>query len=373
MARSYHRTLLRTSCSTLQLPCRCSYLTAVPNRSPAASESHPETSRSSLQVRKIHVAVSHLRRFPRLRLDLRNGRLTETGLRDDEADAATGPTPAGEAASDGLQALRRWTSAARSQRREVEKMLLRAKAKHASLLDRQRRRTRNPLWRLLSGDRSGDLRRVTEAQADIRILEGWLDASSIELVFEPKELVLQSYAELTSAFAGLQHSAAAWHLSSAADCGASPGTLPSLERGAARLELGEGNVVQFGAQTLKIRATDGPAITFYPGMLMTVGADGSRDLLGLRDVQVTARVVHVAESDIVPADARIVKNSPNPSSTKFGDPSLHHDHRLPICAYARLAVHGPGGIIAEYQFSNAEAGEHFAEIFKRYQARVFAL
>jgi hypothetical protein len=204
------------------------------------------------------------------------------------------------------------------------------------------------------------------------MLEGWLDASSIGLVFDPKEMVLQCYAELTGAFVGLQHSATAWHLS-ASDVGASPGTLSSTERGAARLELGKGNVVQFGAKTLKIHSTGGPAITFYPGMLMTVAADGSRDLLGLRDVHVNARLVHVAETDIVPADAKIVKNPPNPSSTKFGDPSLHHDHRLPICAYAQMTVHGPAGIIAEYQFSNAEAGEHFAETFKRYQARIFGL
>jgi hypothetical protein len=255
----------------------------------------------------------------------------------------------------------------------VEKLLLRATAKHASLLDRQRRRARNPLWKLLSGDRSGDLDRVTEAQAEIRMLEGWLDASSIDLAFEPKEMVLQCYAELTGAFAGLQHSATAWHLSSASDVGAFSSRLSSTERGAARLELGEGNVVQFGAKNLKIQATGGPAITFYPGMLMTVAADGSRDLLSLRDIHINARLVHVAETDIVPADAKIVKNPPSPNFAKFGDPSLHHDHRLPICAYAQMTVHGPEGMIAEYQFSNAEAGEHFAETFKRYQARVFGL
>lgn len=323
-----------------------------------------------MQVGKAHVAVSQLRRFPRLRLDLQTGRLAEAGTGED-ADVAKGPAPAVETASNGLQALRRWTSAARSQRREVEKMLLRATAKHASLLDRQRRRARNPLRNLLSGDRSGDLDHVREAQAEIRLLEGWLDASSIELVFEPTEMVLQSYAELTGAFVGLQHSAAAWYLSSASDIGAPSGTLSSTERGAARLELGEGNVVQFGAKTLKIQAAGGPAITFYPGMIMTVAADGSRDLLSLRDIHVDARLVHLAESDVVPADVKIVKNAPKPGSTKLGDPSRHHDHRLPICAYAQMTVRGPAGIMAEYQFSNAEAGEHFAETFRRYQARVF--
>ncbi|HEX8572862.1 MAG TPA: hypothetical protein VF759_08935 [Allosphingosinicella sp.] len=255
----------------------------------------------------------------------------------------------------------------------MEKMLLRATAKHASLLDRQRRRARNPLWRLLSGDRSGDLDRVTEAQAEIRMLERWLDASSIELMFEPEEIVRQSYAELTGAFAGLQRSAAAWYLFSASDVGAPTGTLSSTERRAVRLELGEGNVVQFGAKTLKIQATGGPAITFYPGMIMTVAADGSRDLLGLRDIHVDARLVHVAESDIVPTDVKIIKNAPNPGSTKLGDPSRHHDHRLPICAYAQITVRGPAGVMAEYQFSHAEAGQHFAETFRRYQTRVCGL
>jgi hypothetical protein len=253
-------------------------------------------------------------------------------------------------------------------------MLLAATAHEASLLEGQRRRAMNPLRRLLSGDRPGDLEsRVREAKAEIEILQGWLNESSIELMFEPEEMVLGSYAELTGAFVGLQHSAAAWYLSSNSDVGAPPGALASTERAAARLELGNGKVVQFGAKTLKIQATGGPAITFYPGMLMTVAADGSRDLLGLREVRVDVRPVHVAETDFVPADARIVKNPPDPGSTKFGDPSLHHDHRLPICAYAQMTVHGPAGRMAEYQFSNAGAGEHFAETFKRYRARIFGL
>lgn len=318
-----------------------------------------------------HLPIQHFRRFPRLKLELQTGRLTEADSQEGTPDSAVGTAPPVEPGPAGLQALRVWTSAARSQRRDVQDLLDAATAKHASLLDRQRRRASSPLRRFLSSDRSGDLGLlVSDAEAEIAVLEEWLRASSIELRFEPEDLVLQSYAEVTSAFVGLQRSAAAWYLAAASDVGAPAGPLSSTERRAVRLELGDGNVVRFGAKTLKVRATAGPAITFYPGMLMTVTADGSRDLLGLRDIHVDARLVHLAETDVVPADAKIVKNAPDPSSTRFGDPSLHHDHRLPICVYAQMTVRGPSGVIAEYQFSNAEAGRHFADTFSRYQAHV---
>jgi hypothetical protein len=316
---------------------------------------------------------STFRRFAPMRLNLLTGTLTPveenaTPMDDVSEISDTAPDRGGDSAP--LRALTNLTKMVRGQRQEVESRLRTAKAKLEALRTRQRRHNKQ-LLRPFSAPPPELESQIGLMRTEVSALEAWREASVIHLTFEPAEMVDSTYREIMRAFDSLRASWAKWDVSGEIAASGLSERPSSSDYPPASLEFRDGYAVAFNGKALKFEAADKSAVIIYPAMVMTVGPDGARDLFDLRELQVSATQVHHAEDGIVPPDTRLLRNPPGDLSRRRADASLLHDHRLPICVYGRLALRGPGGLLREYQFSNAVAAENFAEAFGRFRREVY--
>jgi hypothetical protein len=99
----------------------------------------------------------------------------------------------------------------------------------------------------------------------------------------------------------------------------------------------------------------------------------SRDLalIDLRDIRVAYRLTRFVETDQLPSDATVADQT-WAKVNKDGSPDRRfaNNFRIPVAGYGGLTIQTDNGINEEYQFSNAEKAEAFAEAFADYQTKL---
>lgn len=118
---------------------------------------------------------------------------------------------------------------------------------------------------------------------------------------------------------------------------------------------------------------NGEEIMIYPGVVIMPRADGAFALIDLREVKLEFNAVRFVEDENVPSDAKIVDQT-WAKVNKDGSPDRRFasNYAIPVCLYGGLTFTSPGGVLEEYQFSDAMAAAEFTDAFHAYQAALSA-
>jgi hypothetical protein len=263
---------------------------------------------------------------------------------------------------------------ARSQRTEIEADLNEAR----TLLDVQRAelgRRQRSLFTYFYKRRIAELQTALPGTlGEVERLQGWLDATHVEIRFETGDAAKKAYAALVRAFEVLRTCARVWDITSDRN------THRVLERTTASrmllrrtavVEFSTSELVRFEGRSMRFENVNGEDILVYPGIALMPRPDGAFALIDLRELRLEFNAVQFIEDDAVPPDAEVVGET-WAKANKDGtcDLRFRENYRIPVCLYGRLLLTSPGGVEEEYQFSNAEAAASFAKAFIAYQAAI---
>jgi hypothetical protein len=273
-----------------------------------------------------------------------------------------------------LAELRQLIAEARSQRTEIEADLNEAR----TLLDVQRAelgRRQRSLFTYFYKRRIAELQTALPGTlGEVERLQGWLDATHVEIRFETGDAAKKAYAALVRAFEVLRTCARVWDITSDRN------THRVLERTTASrmllrrtavVEFSTSELVPFEGRSMRFEIVTGEEFLVYPGYALMPRPDGAFALIDLRELRLEFNAVQFIEDDAVPPDAEVVGET-WAKANKDGtcDLRFRENYRIPVCLYGRLLLTSPGGVEEEYQFSNAEAAASFAKAFIAYQAAI---
>ena len=273
--------------------------------------------------------------------------------------------------SAGLLAFRTMIIDAAAQRREVESDLDEARVEHGARKNELGRKKRS-LFRFLFRKRIAELEElVPTLLAEVERLEGWLEATHIEVQFDSDDSAQRGYGALVRAYDGLRACAAIWDVTSERGTNrVAERTSASrvVERRPVGLDYAKSDIIRFTGRALRFANSNGEDLLIYPGIILMQRTDGQFALLDLRDVGVEVSGVNFIEEESVPPDAEVVTRT-WAKVNKDGSPDrrFKDNYQIPVCLYGRLTFTSPTGLLEEYQFSNANAVAAYGQAFHDYQ------
>lgn len=279
--------------------------------------------------------------------------------------------------SAGLLQFRAMIVDAGQQQREIEDDLGKARAEHGARKGELGRKKKS-LFRFLFKKRIAELEEVVpKLAAEIERLDGWLEATHIEVQFDTDDAAQRAYGSLIRAYEALRCCAVVWDVTSdrGTDRVAERTTASRVvERRRVDLDYSKSDLIRFGGRAMRFANANGEDILIYPGVILMQRADGAFALLDLREVGVETAPARFIEDEQVPADAEVVGNT-WAKANKDGSPDrrFNGNYQIPVCLYGRISLNSPTGLTEEYQFSNARSALAFGQAFEDYKAALHAL
>lgn len=279
--------------------------------------------------------------------------------------------------SAGLLDFRTMIVDARTQRREIEADLSEARAEHGHR-EREQNWKKKPIIRVLFKKRIAKLEElIPMLAAETERLEGWLEATHIQVQFDTDDAAQRGYGAMIRAFDALRGCGAIWDVTSDRD------TNRVVERTAASRELqrrpvvldySKSGIIRFGGKAMSFANANGEDVLIYPGMILMQRGDGEFALIDLRDVTIEFGGVNFIEEEHVPEDTQVVRHT-WAKVNKDGSPDrrFKDNYQIPVCLYGKLKFTSNTGLTEEYQFSNAPAAVAFGQAFEAYKAALRSL
>ncbi|MFC7538130.1 DUF4236 domain-containing protein [Sphingomonas sp. GCM10030256] len=278
--------------------------------------------------------------------------------------------------SHSLVELRDMIAQARSQKNEVEADLVAATVLQRQQTEELDRRQRS-FFRYFMKKRIAELEQsAPETAAEVQRLTDWQCCTHIEISFETGPVARQAYGALTRAFEKLRCSASIWDVTS------DRSTNKVVERTMAgrtltrtKVSLGYtgSDLIRFDGRAMQFENANGEEIMIYPGMVIMPRSDGAFALIDLREVTLGFSPINFHEDEGVPSDTKVVGQT-WAKVNKDGSPDRRfaNNYAIPVCLYGGLTFTSPGGVLEEYQFSDAMAAAEFTDAFHAYQAALSA-
>lgn len=279
--------------------------------------------------------------------------------------------------SAGLLQFRAMIVDAGRQRREIEDDIGEARAEHGARQVELCRKKKN-LFRFFLKKRIAELEEVVpKLEAEIERLEGWLEATHIEVQFDTDDTAQRAYGSLVRAYESLRSCAAVWDVTSDRDTNrVAERTTASrvVERRRVDLDYSKSDLIRFGGRAMSFANANGEDILIYPGAILMQRGDGAFALLDLREVEVESEAARFIEDEQVPADAEVIGNTWT-KANRDGSPDrrFNGNYQIPICLYGRIRLTSPTGLTEEYQFSNVRSALVFGQAFEEYKTALRAL
>ena len=229
---------------------------------------------------------------------------------------------------------------AAKQRREIEDDLAAARAEHGARKTELGRKSRS-LFRFFFKRRIAELEPlVPELAAEVERLQGWLEATHIEVQFDTDDAAQRGYGALVRAYDGLRACSAIWDVTSERGTNrVAERTSASrvVERRPVALDYSQSDVIRFNGRALRFANANGEDLLFYPGLILMHRRDGQFAMLDLRDIALEATGVNFIEEERVPPDAEIVSRT-WAKVNKDGSPDrrFKDNYEIPVCLYGRL-------------------------------------
>ncbi len=276
--------------------------------------------------------------------------------------------------SEGLADLHRMITDARGQRSELQTDLADAKREHDATTTELTRRRRS-LFRFFYRRRMAELEdSIPTLTAEVVRLEGWLDATHIDVAFNVEPEAQKAYGALVRGYEALRKCTTTWDVT--ADRATNKfveRTLASkaIDRRPVVFDYSGSDLVRFQGRAMRFGNANGEDILIYPGMILMPRADGAFALLDIREITVTGEPVPFIEGEQVPADTKVIGET-WAKTNKDGSPDrrFRDNYRIPVCQYGELSFRSRTGLREDYHVSNAEAAIAFATAFDAYRQQL---
>lgn len=141
-----------------------------------------------------------------------------------------------------------------------------------------------------------------------------------------------------------------------------------------RLDVKEIPDIKANFNPLYFQNGNGADIYFYPNFIIVYSSKEKFAIIGLNELRLTFTPVRFIETGNVPADSKIIDRTwakVNKNGTP--DKRFKDNYEIPIVRYGNIALKTSTGLNEEYEFSNYEFSEDFADAFLSYQNTIKAL
>jgi len=234
------------------------------------------------------------------------------------------------------------------------------------------RRSRS-LFRLFYKKRIAELdTAIAEADAEVMRLEAWKVETHIAARFETSEAARRAWGHLVRTFEALRQSVRIWDVMADRDVHKileRSSASRTVDRKPIALDFADSELLRFDGRAMRFGNANGEDILVYPGVVLMPRVDGAFALIDLREVGLAFEFQKFIEDETVPRDSEIVGetwakvNKDGSRDLRFRD-----NYQLPILRYGRMVFTTSGGVLEEYQYSNAAAAAEFARAFEAYQS-----
>lgn len=218
---------------------------------------------------------------------------------------------------------------------------------------------------------------ISNQKEAIDQIEEQIENSAVQLDFIFEDDLLNGYTSVLESFKKLCSSSKIWDVTSAYDQDR------IITRSAASIVVSKKEVCLDQKEIPDIKANfnplyfqngNGADIYFYPNFIIVYSSKEKFAIIGLNELRLTFTPVRFIETGTVPADSKIIDHTwakVNKNGTP--DKRFKDNYEIPVVRYGNIALQTSTGLNEEYEFSNYEFAEAFANSFLSYQNTIKAL
>ncbi|HMR81963.1 MAG TPA: DUF4236 domain-containing protein [Niabella sp.] len=204
-----------------------------------------------------------------------------------------------------------------------------------------------------------------------------IENSAVRLDFEFEDDFLKSYSGVVDCFKRLCTSNKIWDVTSAYNQDrviARSAASTIVNKKMVRLDIKAIPDIKSNFNPLYFQNGNGADIYFYPNFIIVYSSRQKFAIIGLNELQFNFTPVRFVETGTVPNDSKIIDRTwakVNKNGTP--DKRFKNNYEIPIVRYGNISLQTPTGLNEEYEFSNYEYAETFANAFLNYQHAIKTL
>jgi hypothetical protein len=217
---------------------------------------------------------------------------------------------------------------------------------------------------------------LTQKEAIDQIREQ-IESSTVQLDFKFEDGLLNGYHGVIESFKKLCTANKIWDVTSAY------GQDRVITRSAASVVVNKKEVLLDLKEIPDIKANftplyfqngNGADIYFYPNFVIVYSSKNKFAIIGLNELQFNFTPARFVETGTVPGDSKIIdKTWAKVNKNGTPDKRFKDNYEIPVVRYGNIALRTSTGLNEEYEFSNYEFAESFANAFLSHQNTVRAL
>jgi hypothetical protein len=204
-----------------------------------------------------------------------------------------------------------------------------------------------------------------------------LESSAVKLDFVFEDDLLNGYTNVLESFKKLCTSSKMWDVTSAYDQNRAitrSAASTVVTRKDIHLDLKEIPDIKANFNPLYFQNGNGADIYFYPNFIIVYSSKEKFAIIGLNELQVTFTTTRFVETGTVPSDSKIIDRTwakVNKNGTP--DKRFSNNYEIPIVRYGNIALQTSTGLNEQYEFSNYDFAEAFANALLSYQMTIKGL
>ena len=218
---------------------------------------------------------------------------------------------------------------------------------------------------------------ISNQKEVISQIQEQIENSAVQLDFAFEDNLLSGYTNVLESFKKLCSSNKIWDVTSAYDQNrviTRSAASIVVSKKEVRLDLKEIPDIKANFKPLYFQNGNGADIYFYPNFIIVYSSKEKFAIIGINELQLTLTTTRFVETGTVPTDSKIIDRTwakVNKNGTP--DKRFKDNYEIPIVRYGNIALQTSTGLNEEYEFSNYEFAEAFANAFLSYQHTIKAL
>jgi hypothetical protein len=218
---------------------------------------------------------------------------------------------------------------------------------------------------------------ILEQKSAINLIAKQIDKSAIELDYEFDEDILSRYNNVSSSFEKLCLSDKIWDVTSAHNQNrivARSAASTIVTKREVRFSNKSIPDIKANFKPLYFKNANGSDLYFYPHFIIMYSSKEKFAIIGLHEIELVFSPVRFVEDGKVPNDSKIIDRTwakVNKNGTP--DKRFKDNYQIPIVNYGSIRLQTTTGLNEEYEFSNYESCEAFANAFTSYQKMIKSL
>lgn len=128
-------------------------------------------------------------------------------------------------------------------------------------------------------------------------------------------------------------------------------------------------IITSNYEAIYFQNVNGADLYFYPTFILMYRNDQNFAIIGFDELNITFSAVSFTETSSVPRDSKVIRKTwakVNKNGTP--DKRFKSNYQIPVVQYARLRFSSGNGVNEEYQISNFEFAQEFANVFQEYKS-----